>query len=125
MKKSYKVIILKDVETYNYKEGLKNDTRSLGKIHSFKTEFITSVISELYSFFGNGIKEVENMENYFSITRLENEDSNEPSENEMNQWKKGSIDLYSCYYTVSIETVIEEDFTYFDYKSLETIIKES
>lgn len=127
MKEQFKVTIFKYVETDNYENGVTESGRDLGLIQTFTVEHFSSLLGQLsfyYDLNNPGINEtLENMENYLSFSRHENEDSFIPTEKQYLDFKHGKIDLYIANYTIFVEKIISIDFDYYENSMLLTHLK--
>jgi hypothetical protein len=98
--------ILKHAEKDNYKEGCDPSTSQLMDFElNIKRPTLDALFKELKIYLGEyfQIDPCGDAADRVDFTRTENERGEEPTESELEQWKKGNLDLWLVDYTCYIE----------------------
>jgi hypothetical protein len=110
IKTYYTCTVIKTIEQDNYNEGCIGGTfQDLGVITEFKEDDLKQIIIDLKQLYSVDPCIFDGENNRVEIQMTENEYGDKASKKELEQWGRGSINLWVATYSCYIEKIISND----------------
>lgn len=101
----YKIDVYKTITQDDYNNGSSGVHQDLGRVFSFQSSDLTMVKQRLEGYTNVKLKDCEEYEGILQTSVLETNDEFLPTENQVELWKKGKINLFLADYSIYMEKI--------------------